>query len=456
MTGEIDDAHEALIEQQLDWVRFVERFDEATAARMLADRTRSEARRARDRLVPPEPWPSRPANVERMMRRDAEITRFDRMTELIRDGDRVLDIGCGHGVVAACIARRRTLGAYLGVDLSESNIDSAREMAAANDLADVLEFEVADAAELDRAKVESLAPTVALFLEVLEHLADPVGALRSIADNLPAETPILFSVPLLGRIEACWGHRIVFGAEAIRGLADEAGLTIQHVEELANTWALVAATRSPASNVARFRAPRPDTASVRSIAQVRVDRVEVDAPGQRFVEGPLRLVVDATPAHHGVVSFDAADSVMLRIDVELSPGAAALAIEAIDARGRTVWTHDVEPAIITDRRQTLVLRPNWPLPGVTGRAGGSDDPVQSYRIEIRALRPTELTLWRIGTVAGAAVDPISSIANAPRQSAQDRLSRLGRTLLRPPEGTSRRSIVRRATSAARSIRSRSS
>ena len=59
-------------------------------------------------------------------------------------GKRVLDYGCGHGMAAVVLARRRA--AVTGIDLSQGYIDEARRRATANEVN--VEFRQADAEQL--------------------------------------------------------------------------------------------------------------------------------------------------------------------------------------------------------------------------------------------------------------------------------------------------------------------
>ena len=62
----------------------------------------------------------------------------------IREGDRVLDVGCGNGQTTRDVARLATNGFALGVDLSSQMLALARKAATAEGL-DNVEFRHADA-----------------------------------------------------------------------------------------------------------------------------------------------------------------------------------------------------------------------------------------------------------------------------------------------------------------------
>jgi len=87
-------------------------------------------------------------------------------------GARVLDVGCGPGTITVDIARRVAPGAVLGIDASADVIAQARRDAAA---VDNVEFATGDVYALD---FPDAAFDVVHAHQVLQHLPDPVGALR--------------------------------------------------------------------------------------------------------------------------------------------------------------------------------------------------------------------------------------------------------------------------------------
>lgn len=94
----------------------------------------------------------------------------------LRPGVRVLDVGCGPGTITVDLARRVAPGAVLGIDVSEAPLAEARELAARDGVP--VEFRVGDVYALD-------APDgtydVVHAHQVLQHLTDPVAALREMA-----------------------------------------------------------------------------------------------------------------------------------------------------------------------------------------------------------------------------------------------------------------------------------
>jgi ubiquinone/menaquinone biosynthesis C-methylase UbiE len=86
----------------------------------------------------------------------------------------LLDVGCGEGVLAERWARRLTDGAVVGIDVDDPRLRAEWE----NRSAPNLTFEVGDAARLF---FGDAAFDTVTAIEVLEHVADPVAALREIA-----------------------------------------------------------------------------------------------------------------------------------------------------------------------------------------------------------------------------------------------------------------------------------
>jgi SAM-dependent methyltransferase len=122
----------------------------------------------------------------------------------LRDGDRILDVGCGEG--------RHTLGAYLhanveavGVDLSANDIQKAREGAVEfvdpNNADKSITFQEADALALP---FEDDSFDKVICSEVLEHIPDYKGVLKEIKRVLKPDGLLAVSVPRAWPEEICW------------------------------------------------------------------------------------------------------------------------------------------------------------------------------------------------------------------------------------------------------------
>lgn len=374
------------IERRLDWLRHVESLDEHEARRRLRARLRADAELARREVPTLTPWASMTPTVRDMLARDAELVRLHRIVRSVPAGARILDVGCGPGVVAGTLALHHTPGAYLGIDLSEPKVHSARDMADANGLASVLRFEVADATELPAAAIAELAPDVVLVLEVLEHLQDPAAVLASLAELVSPDARITFSVPILGRIEACWGHRTLYGADAIVGLAAECGFTVLDVDEVHNTWALATVSRSGADG-SRPADVRPITVRHLTAPQLVASEVE-----PTVLTAPSRLHLTLTPGRTARIDAATPGADWVRVDVGVEPAGAlgGAEVTTLDADGNVVrrWT----PTVPSDRT-TMVFRPR-------DAATMADGTAATTRLQFTATEAAEVDIWRLGFASG--------------------------------------------------------
>ncbi len=152
----------------------------------------------------------------------------------LRDGDRVLDVGCGEG--------RHTIGAFLsanveaiGVDLSEQDLQTARTRAddfkAYNNPQRTVSFQKADALKLP---FDDNSFDKVICSEVLEHIPDYQGVLAEINRVLKPDGLLAVSVPRAWPEEICWklskpyrqvegGHIRIFNATHLRHDVEDLG-----------------------------------------------------------------------------------------------------------------------------------------------------------------------------------------------------------------------------------------
>lgn len=157
----------------------------------------------------------------------------DFFVKRVRSGERVLDIGCGHGAVAYDVAEKA--GAYVvGVDLNANNIALAHQRHAHPRI----EYRVGDA-------LESLPDgpfNVVILSNVLEHLSDRPAFLRRVQEiaypsRILVRVPVFerdWRVPLKQELAVEWRldstHMTEYTLESFAEEIAQAGLSITHQE----------------------------------------------------------------------------------------------------------------------------------------------------------------------------------------------------------------------------------
>jgi ubiquinone/menaquinone biosynthesis C-methylase UbiE len=147
--------------------------------------------------------------------------------DLVRDGMRILDVGCGNGITALEIARQRDVR-ILAIDYAEEMIASARGLASGEALRGCVEFAVGDVRRLaqiadrfDLVYSERVLinlpdwPTQRRSLEDIIHLVAPGGAFamcENSQDGLDAINALRAGVGLPA-IQPPWHNRYLRDAE---------------------------------------------------------------------------------------------------------------------------------------------------------------------------------------------------------------------------------------------------
>jgi cyclopropane-fatty-acyl-phospholipid synthase len=205
----------------------------------------------------------------------------------LREGERVLDVGCGWGSFAIHAARRHGVQ-VLGVTLSEPQAELARDRARAAGVADRVEIRVADYRELTGELFDAIASIgmvehvgeerIDLYAGRLDGLLRAGGRLlnHGIAklkdfddpDEGPFSERFVFpdGVPLpLSRIELA---------------LERAGLVTKHVEGLADDYA-----QTTQHWIDRFEQRYEDAVRLAGVERARVWRLYLHAAHQGFVTG---------------------------------------------------------------------------------------------------------------------------------------------------------------------------
>lgn len=106
-----------------------------------------------------------------------------------------LDVGCGAGLYAVNVLLRHPQARVTGIDISKRNLEAARALARKMGVSDRLTLVGADANLLPfRGDIDTV-----LCSEIVEHLPDPRGLLKRIADLTGPASRLYVSVPHIDR-----------------------------------------------------------------------------------------------------------------------------------------------------------------------------------------------------------------------------------------------------------------
>ncbi|GAA1861695.1 class I SAM-dependent methyltransferase [Myceligenerans crystallogenes] len=147
--------------------------------------------------------------------------RWDLVRRLLpAERSRVLEVGCGQGAVGVRLAERHV---YTGVELDEASVGVARERMSQAGLS----------GRLIHGPVEDLADDEQFDLlcafEVLEHIEDDTGALKSWLSRVQPGGKVLFSVPAwqsrFGPMDEAVGHFRRYSPDELTTVLHDAGVT---------------------------------------------------------------------------------------------------------------------------------------------------------------------------------------------------------------------------------------
>jgi 2-polyprenyl-3-methyl-5-hydroxy-6-metoxy-1,4-benzoquinol methylase len=358
----------------------LERLGPDRSREILADHLAAHVEQARASLKPLAPWPAQPERVTKVLSDDGNQVRIRRTLDYIMPGDRVIEVGVGFGQVSGLLLRDAGIAGYTGIDIEQQRLDAVHQMAETNGL-DHLEIETAlvDLVDLTFEWVDERNPDLIMVEEVLEHVPDAEGALAALARSMGPDCCVLFTVPVLGRIEACWGHLSLFDVARVQRMLANAGLVAQHVEVVYDAWLFVLASASKAvpervvrlASLARPTPPPPRPAlplfvpvalgDARAVNGAHTVEVTNDDDGTH-----VRVVGRRGKDQHGGLTFDIAGDIALRFElrVDMPKDIKRLCVDFYDDGGKRLarWAWDrSRRRMATGKARTYVLKPGEPF-----------------------------------------------------------------------------------------------
>lgn len=369
---------DALIATNLELISLYEQLEDRDVRRLAGPEFERQRQILAERVEPLRPWPKIPERTFALIAQ--QHGRLRHLLDYVRPGDRILDIGPSHGYATGLLLRDSPLSYYCGVDVAEHLLEAVRQMIEINDLERVpIHLVHRSVFDLDADFMREHRPDLVVIAEVLEHIPEPEKALATVAGNMPESCEILFSVPMLGRIEHVWGHHSVFDHARILSMVDGAGLTLQRIEPLFGTWiaALAGRDRAPSPRLGQVQTGL-ENLNATEPTPWRFVNVRL-APNSRDLSGQEATVslqarergVAAVPASGGeeevTLSVHANGRHATRLEFVVSEPAAvsSLQVETVAKDGSTcaAWrTRPRHAGQLPDRPTTVVLRP--------GRQGG--------------------------------------------------------------------------------------
>jgi 2-polyprenyl-3-methyl-5-hydroxy-6-metoxy-1,4-benzoquinol methylase len=358
----------------------LERLGPDRSREILADHLAAHVEQARASLKPLTPWPAQPERVTKVLNDDGNQTRIRRTLDYVMPGDRVLEVGVGFGQVSGLLLRDTGISGYTGIDIGQHRLDAVHQMAEKNGL-DHMQIETAlvDLLDLTPEWVGERAPNLIMTQEVLEHVPDAEGALAALARSMGPDCCVLFTVPVLGRIEACWGHLSLFDVARVQRMLADAGLVAQHVEVVYDAWLFVLASTSEAvpervmrlASLARPTPPPPPPAvplfvpialgDAKAINGANTVEVTNDGDGAH-----VRVAGRRGKNQHGGLTFDIAGDIALRFElrVDTPKDVQRLCVDFYDDGGKRLarWTWDTSRSrMAAGKARTYVLKPGEPF-----------------------------------------------------------------------------------------------
>lgn len=113
---------------------------------------------------------------------NAWLPALEGVTDMLAQGARVADVGCGHGASTVLMAKAFGQSQFHGFDYHDASVARAREVAAREGLSERVSFERATAQDYPAADYD----LVTMF-DCLHDMGDPVGAGRHVKETLSSD-----------------------------------------------------------------------------------------------------------------------------------------------------------------------------------------------------------------------------------------------------------------------------
>ena len=117
------------------------------------------------------------------------LPALDGAVPKLKNGARVADVGCGHGVSTILMAQAFPRSTFVGIDYHPSSVETAQQRAAAAGVTNV-QFAVADAASYNGGRYDLIA-----FFDCIHDMADPIAAARHARASLTADGHVMVVEP---------------------------------------------------------------------------------------------------------------------------------------------------------------------------------------------------------------------------------------------------------------------
>ncbi|MGH7818685.1 MAG: class I SAM-dependent methyltransferase, partial [Candidatus Binatia bacterium] len=118
------------------------------------------------------------------------IPALEGVEQMLGDGAKVADVGCGHGASTIVMARAYPRSKFFGFDYHQPSIERARRAAEEAGVADRATFEAAGAKDFPGKDYDFVA-----FFDCLHDMGDPVGAVRHVRESLSRRGAVMLVEP---------------------------------------------------------------------------------------------------------------------------------------------------------------------------------------------------------------------------------------------------------------------